>query len=144
MTALPKKRYTPEEYLAIDRQAPFKSEYHAGEIFAMAGASERHNLIRVNLAAALVSQLRGGPCRPFAADMRVKIDPADLYVYPDVVVVCGERRYADDLRDVLLNPTVIVEVLRPATEGYKEEEKWRRRLSSYEQLESLQEYLLVS
>src|SRR5207253_9837935 len=98
MTALPKKRYTPEEYLAIDRQAPFKSEYRAGEIFAMAGASEEHNIITVNLAAALVSQLRGGPCRPFVADMRVRIGPADLYVYPDVAVVCGERRFADQQR----------------------------------------------
>jgi len=140
MTALPKKRYTPEEYLAIDRQAPFKSEYHAGEIFAMAGASEEHNIITVNLTVALGSQLRGGPCRPFAADMRVRVGPADLYAYPDVVVVCGERRYADEQRDVLLNPTVIIEVLSPGTEDYDRGDKF----TGYRYLDSLQEYLLVA
>ena len=140
MTALPKKRYTPEEYLAIDRQAPFKSEYHAGEIFAMAGASEEHNIITVNLTVALGSQLRGGSCRPFAADMRVRVGPADLYAYPDVVVVCGERRYADEQRDVLLNPTVIIEVLSPGTEDYDRGDKF----TGYRYLDSLQEYLLVA
>jgi Uma2 family endonuclease len=140
MPALPKIRYTPEEYLAIDRQAPFKSEYHAGEIFAMAGASEEHNIITINLTVALASQLRGGPCRPFAADMRVRVGPADLYAYPDVVVVCGERRFADEQRDVLLNPSVIVEVLSPGTEGYDRGDKF----AGYQHLESLQEYLLVA
>jgi Uma2 family endonuclease len=140
MTALPKIRYTPEEYLAIDRQAPFKSEYRAGEIFAMAGASEEHNIITVNVTVTLGSQLRGGPCRPFAADMRVRVGPADLYAYPDVVVVCGERRFADEQRDVLLNPTVIIEVLSPSTEDYDRGDKF----TGYRHLASLQEYLLVA
>jgi Uma2 family endonuclease len=140
MSASPKIHYTPEEYLAMERQAPFKSEYHAGEIFAMAGASEEHNIITINLTVALASQLRGGPCRPFAADMRVRVGPADLYAYPDVVVVCGERRFADEQRDVLLNPSVIVEVLSPGTEGYDRGDKF----AGYQHLESLQEYLLVA
>jgi Uma2 family endonuclease len=119
MPALPKiRRFTPEEYLAIDRAAPTKSEYHGGEIFAMAGASEQHNIITLNVATELRVQLRGGPCRPFSADMRVRIGTADLYAYPHVVVVCGERRFADDQRDVLLNPTAIIEVLAEGTEAY--------------------------
>jgi len=140
MPAMPKIRYTPEEYLAMEREAPFKSEYHAGEIFAMAGASEEHNMLTVNLTIALGSRLRGGPCRPFAADMRVRIGSADLYAYPDVVVVCGERRFADEQRDVLLNPAVIVEVLSRTTEEYDRGDKF----TGYQHLESLQEYLLVA
>lgn len=140
MSAAPKIRYTPEEYLAMERQAPFKSEYHAGEIFAMAGASVTHNIITLNVATQLRVQLRGGPCRPFAADMRVRVGPADLYAYPDVAVVCGERRFADEQRDVLLNPTVIVEVLSPGTEEYDRGDKF----AGYRHLESLQEYLLVA
>jgi Uma2 family endonuclease len=106
----------------------------------MAGASEEHNILTVNLTIALGSQLRGGPCRPFAADMRVRIGSADLYAYPDVVVVCGERRFADDQRDVLLNPIVIIEVLSPGTEDYDRGDKF----AGYQHLESLQEYLLVA
>ena len=140
MSTSPQICYTPEEYLALDRQASFKSEYYAGKIVAMAGTGEKHNIIRLNLAAALASQLRGGPCRPFVADMRVRIGPADLYVYPDVAVVCGERRFADQQRDVLLNPTVTVEVLSQGTEAYDRGDKF----TGYRQLESLQEYLLVA
>src|SRR5205085_5736773 len=118
MAALPKTFYTPEEYLALDRAAEFKSEYHAGEIFAMAGASEEHNVISLNVATEFRIRLRGGPCRPFSADMRVSLGEAELYAYPDVVVVCGERQFGDGRRDVLLNPTLIVEVLSPTTEAY--------------------------
>jgi Uma2 family endonuclease len=113
MSAAPKLRYTPQEYLEIDRAAEFKSEYFAGEIVAMAGARENHNIITVNLTTELRTRLRGGPCRPFSADMRVSAGAGGLYAYPDVVVVCGERRFADERRDVLLNPTVIFEVLSP-------------------------------
>jgi Uma2 family endonuclease len=140
MAALPKVVYTSEEYLALDRAAEFKSEYHAGEIFAMAGASEEHNIISLNVASELRVRLRGGRCRPFSADMRVSVGGADLYAYPDVVVVCGERQFADGRRDVLLNPTLIVEVLSPTTEAYDRGGKFE----GYRHLESLQEYLLIA
>ena len=91
MSALPKAIYTPEEYLALDREAEFKSEYHAGEIFAMASASENHDTITVNVTVSSGSQVRGGPCRLSTADMRVHLPEADRYTYPDVTVVCGER-----------------------------------------------------
>jgi Uma2 family endonuclease len=141
MPALPKiRRYTAEEYLAIDRAALTKSEYYAGEMFAMAGASEEHNIITVNLVVSLGLQLRGGPCRLFSADMRVRIGTADLYAHQDVVVVCGERRFADHQRDVLLNPTVIIEVLSEDTEAYDRGDKF----AGYRQAETLQEYLLIA
>jgi Uma2 family endonuclease len=140
MSSLPKLWYTPEQYLEMDRQAEFKSEYLAGQILAMAGASEEHNIITLNVTTDLRVQLRGGPCRPFSGDMRVSVGGADMYVYPDVVVVCGERQYADDRRDVLLNPTLIVEVLSPTTEAFDRGDKF----VGYRQSKSLQEYVLIA
>jgi Uma2 family endonuclease len=140
MAALPQSYYTPEEYLALDRAAEFKSEYHAGEIFAMAGGTEPHDTCIVNVTISLGSQLRGGPCRLFSADMRVHIPVADRYTYPDVTVVCGERQFADGRRDILLNPTLVVEVLSPSTEAHNRGDK----AQAYRQLASLQEYLLIA
>jgi len=138
MAPLLKAPYTPEQYLALDREAEFRSEYFAGEMLAMAGASEDHNTITLNVATELRVQLRGGPCRPFSVDMRVRA--GDLFAYPDVVVVCGERRFADDRRDVLLNPTAIVEVLSPSTEAYDRGTKFE----AYRGVQSLQEYVLIA
>ena len=87
MHALSKRKATPEEYLESERQAATKSEYLAGEIHALAGASERHNLIAINAAYLLVGQLKGRPCKTYSNDMRVKVDFSGLYTYPDVVVV---------------------------------------------------------
>lgn len=95
MQAQIKPTMTPEEYLRQERKAPFKSEYYAGEVFAMAGASPRHVLITTNTAASLVPQLKGRPCFVFTADLRVKVSAGRLYTYPDVVVVCGRPRYED-------------------------------------------------
>src|SRR5438094_8853924 len=101
----------------------------------MAGASENHDTITVNVTVSLGSQVRGGPCRLSTADMRVHLLEADRYTYPDVTVVCGERQFADGRRDVLLNPTLIVEVLSPTTEAYDRGEK----AAAYRRRESLQE-----
>src|SRR5215510_15498100 len=109
---------TPEEYLALERKAGYKSEYFAGEIFAMSGASEQHNLIVANVVATLHTQFRNRPCKVYASDMRVKVSPTSLYTYPDVVALCSEPRFDDDQKDTLLNPTVIIEVLSPSTEAY--------------------------
>ena len=118
MPTQPEAYFTPEEYLAMERKAETKSEYHAGRIYALAGASESHVLIASNLVVSLGAQLRGRPCRVYASDMRVKVTTFGMYTYPDVVVVCGQGRFEDTRRDTLLNPTVIVEVLSPSTEGY--------------------------
>ncbi|MBI3951849.1 MAG: Uma2 family endonuclease [Acidobacteria bacterium] len=140
MSAQPKVRLTPEEYLAIERKAEYKSEYYAGEMFAMAGASEAHNLIVLNVSAELRAQLRKRPCKVYLSDMRVKVNPTGLYTYPDVTVVCGEVRFEDDHRDTLLNPTAIVEVLSPSTEGYDR----GRKFEHYRKLDSLKEYVLIA
>src|SRR5712691_10212763 len=99
MSAAPKPYISPEQYLERERQAEAKSEYFAGEIFAMAGASEEHNIITVNLARELSSQLLERPCQVYGGDMKVRATE-ELYVYPDITVVCGERQFDDDEKDV--------------------------------------------
>ena len=136
----PKTFLTEEEYLAIERQAEFRSEYFAGEMFAMAGASRRRNRIVTNLVAALDNQLRARPCNVYANDMRVKARSTGLYTYPDVVITCGEESFADEENDVLLNPLVIIEVLSDSTEAYDRGKKFE----NYQSIASLTEYLLVS
>lgn len=140
MSSLPKPHFTPEAYLERERQAPYKSEYIGGEIFAMSGASREHNLITSNINRELSTQLRGRPCETYASDMRVQTGPRGQFFYPDVVAVCGEPRFRDEQVDTLLNPTVIVEVLSRSTEAFDRGEKF----IYYRRLDSLQEYLLVS
>ncbi len=140
MSALARPRYTVEEYLAGERRAEHRNEFLGGEIFAMAGASFRHNTIVANVVGELRERLRGGPCRPVASDQRVQVRATGLNTYPDVVVVCGEPEFTDDHLDTLLNPTLLVEVLSPSTEAYDRGEKF----AHYRRLESLTDYLLVS
>ena len=140
MSLQPKPRLTPEDYLAIERSADFKSEYFDGEIFAMTGASAAHNIIVINAVRELSLQLKKRPCKLYASDMRVKVDPTGLYTYPDLVVVCGKARLEDAHLDTLLNPTLIVEVLSDSTEAYDR----GRKFEHYRKLESLAEYVLIS
>jgi Uma2 family endonuclease len=140
MPSQAKARLTAEEYLAIERQASCKSEYLDGEMFAMAGASRRHNLIALNIGAELRTQLQQRPCEVYTSDMRVKISRTGLYTYPDVVVVCDEPRFEDTEVDTLLNPIVLVEVLSPSTADYDRGGKFEH----YRTLPSLQAYLLVA
>jgi Uma2 family endonuclease len=131
---------TEEEYLAIERRAEFRSEFHAGEMFAMAGASRRHNRIVTNLVSSLDGQLRERPCNVYSNDLRVKIPKTGLFTYPDVVVTYGEETFADDERDVLLDPLVLIEVLSDSTEAYDRGKKFEH----YQSIESLSTYILVS
>lgn len=149
MSAVPKQKLTVEEYLAIERAAEFKSEFCDGQMFplqgpggplGMAGAKYEHNLIKENLSFDLTRALRGGPCQSLSSDMRVRIDATGLHTYPDLLVVCGEPEFADDKRDTLLNPIVIVEVLSPSTEKYNRGAKFR----PYQKIPSLKEIVLVA
>jgi Uma2 family endonuclease len=140
MSTLPKSYITPEQYLEIDRQAERKSEYYDGEMFAMAGAAEAHNLIVTNLIATLYSQLRSKPCRIYPSDLRVRINPTGRYAYPDVTVVCGDSQFLDDRRDTLLNPTAIIEVLSPSTASFDRGFKF----DAYTAVPSLREYVLIA
>ena len=131
---------TPEEYLALERKADTKHEYLHGEIIAMSGASFAHNIITANITTALNNQLSESDCIVVASDMRVRTHPEASYFYPDVLVVCDQPRFEDSTFDILLNPSVLVEVLSPSTETYDRGEKFKH----YQQLTSLREYLLVS
>lgn len=132
--------YTAEAYLTLERAALYKSEFHDGQIFAMTGASREHNLITVNITAALHQQLKGRPCEAYINDMRVKAAMAHSYHYPDVAVVCGGAQFEDGHFDTLTNPTVLIEVLSPSTEAYDRGGKF----SNYRKIGSLQEYVLVA
>ena len=141
MTATAVQTYlTPEEYLTFERKATTKSEYLRGQIIAMSGASFAHNFITADIVTHLNIQLMGGECQVAASDMRVKAIQTESYFYPDVVVICGEPRAEDDNFDILLNPTLIVEVLSPSIEAYDRGEKFEH----YQQIVSLKEYILIS
>lgn len=140
MKPLAQPRYTPEQYLTLERKATHKSEYINSHIFAMAGASRQYNQITFNIAGELRVQLRGRPCVAYVSDMRVKVSSTGLYTYPDVVALCGEPCFEDTHRDTLLNPTVIVEILSDSTEAYDRGEKF----AHYRRLSSLAEYVLIA
>ncbi|MYA72137.1 Uma2 family endonuclease [Candidatus Poribacteria bacterium] len=137
--------FTPEEYITLERKAIpnaeiVRSEYMNGKIIGRSSSNWAHNLIAGNIVAELYTRLKSRECFVFANQMRVSIPSANSYFYPDVGVVCEEPRFEDDLFDILLNPIVVVEVLSPSTEAYDRGDKF----AHYRQLQSLQEYVLVS
>ena len=135
-----KCRLTPEEYLAIERRAEYKSEYYDGEMFALAGASEKHNLITLNIVSTIHAALKEKPCKAYASDMRVRVPVVGLYTYPDIAVVCGKAEFDDAIKDTLLNPVLIIEVLSESTEAYDRGKKFEY----YRMIPSLREYVLVA
>jgi Uma2 family endonuclease len=140
MASPPRRYYTPEEDLALERAAEYKSEYVGGEIFAMTGTSVDHNTIAGNILRLLGNQFQGRPCRVFMSDLRVQVAATGMYIYPDVIAVCGPLEFAGGQRDTLFNPTVIVEILSPSTELYDRGAKF----DHYARLPSLTEYVLVA
>jgi Uma2 family endonuclease len=138
MVANAQKKWTVEEYLAFERQSEERHEYFDGEIFAMSGASEQHIIITGNTFSSLLVQLRKRPCKVYPIDMRVKVSP-NKYMYPDISVICGEPQFEGTI-DMLVNPTLIIEVLSPSTEMYDRGKKFEY----YRTLPSLQEYLLIA
>jgi Uma2 family endonuclease len=132
--------YTAEDYLTLERSAPYKSEFHDGQIYAMTCASRKHNLITVNIAGELRSQLKKRPCEAYSNDLRVKAAETHSYYYPDIAVVCGIPQFEDAQLDTLLNPAVLIEVLSPSTEAYDRGGKF----AHYRKIATLREYLLVS
>lgn len=136
-----KPRYTPEEYLTLERAAEFRSEYLAGEIVATAGASLQHNRITTNVNWSLSTQLADRPCDSFATDMRVRVDAPNVhYTYPDVVALCEEPLFNDEHEDGLVNPSVLVEVLSRSTQGYDREGKF----ALYRRIERLTDYVVIA
>lgn len=132
-------RPTVDDYLAQDRAATTKSEYLAGEIIAMGGASSRHVLIATNTARELGNRLKPTQCQVYSSDLRVQADRGNAFHYPDVAVICGRPEYRDAHHDTVTNPIVIVEVLSRSTRNYDRGDKF----ASYRRLTSLRDYILI-
>jgi Uma2 family endonuclease len=141
MTALPKQRYTLEEYIELEKSSEERYEYFDGEVFAMAGGSINHGRIMRNIIRDLENKLAGGDCEVLPSDVRIKVPKAFPYRYPDVVVVCGELVVEKiQGQEMLVNPVLIVEVLSPTTEAYDHNAKF----IAYQSIESFREYLLIA
>jgi len=129
-----------KQYLEIERNAEIKSEFYQGETFAMAGASVNHNRIISNLVIEIGYKIKKTSCRIYSSDMRLKVQENGLYAYPDIMVTCDNEEYADEHKDTLLNPKLIIEVLSKSTESYDRGHKFEM----FRALISLNEYILVS
>ena len=141
MAVQKKLDYSVEDYLAIEREAvDGKHEYVAGNVFAMTGASFRHNLINTNLVRRIGNQLEKGPCMALANDMRVRIESADACTYPDFIALCEAPSFFDNRTDTITNPALIIEILSPSTEGYDRGGKF----ALYRHLPSLTQYALIA
>jgi Uma2 family endonuclease len=140
MTAQPKRYITEQEYIEFERASAIKHEYYDGHTYAMTGASISHNLIAGNTLASLHGQLRRKPCQIFSSDMRVKVRQTGLNTYPDLVIICGEPQFTDDVLDTLINPLVLIEILSPSTERYDRGMKFQ----NYRTIETLQDYILIA
>jgi Uma2 family endonuclease len=141
MSLQPIARLSFDEWLAAERERlEGRTEFVDGEVFAMAGGSREHNLITTNIVGELRAQFKGRPCCVYSGDLKVKVGAAEAGAYPDVMAICGEHRYLDDKRDVVTNPTLIVEVLSDSTEAYDRGDKF----ALYRGLPSLNAYLLVA
>ena len=135
--ALQKRRMTAAEFLAWDAKQTVKHEFVQGEVFAMAGGEDRNNSVTLNLVVALRQHLRGSPCRVYTSDVKLLVESADSYFYPDLMVTCSAADAADRL--IKREPMLVVEVLSPSTAAYDRGDKF----ASYRQLPSLAEYLLI-
>jgi Uma2 family endonuclease len=139
MSTLPKSFLTPEQYLEIERKAEFRSEYYNGEILAMSGGSRWHDRIAAQLTMLVQLHLRSKRCEVFTSNMRV-LTPTGLYTYPDLSVASGEPDFMDPHVDTLMNPTLLVEILSPSTEGYDR----GRKAEMYRAIPSLRDLLLIA
>jgi Uma2 family endonuclease len=140
MTALPKnKKYTPAEYLALEEKAETRSEYWNGEIIAMAGGNINHQQIVANVSRVLGNKLYG-KCRVFPSEMKVWVKKRNKFFYPDLTVICDKPNFYKTRRDTIDNPKMLIEVLSKSTASFDKAEKFL----SYQTLESLREYVLIS
>ena len=140
MSTQPITYLTLEQYLEIERNAEFRSEYINGEMFAMAGGTPNHAWIVANTLIRMGEQLRGANCGPRSSDLRLYSAKHKVVTYPDIVVTCGPDRLLDGRRDTLTDATVVVEVLSQSTKKYDHTEKFRY----YRSLQSFSEYLLLA
>lgn len=135
-----RSQLTAAEYLAWERKQPVKHEFFHGEVFAMAGGTPRHNALGVSMGAELRALLRSHGCSVLSSDQRLAFPPDARYVYPDVTVICGPPVFQPGTDDVIMNPTILVEVLSRSTEEYDRGLKW----AGYQRIDALADYLLVA
>lgn len=133
--------FSVENYLDFERIQTERHEFLDGIVFAMAGESPNHSTVCFNLNTIIGLQLRGKNCRGFSPNMKIATNEKGLYAYPDLAIICGQPTFYDNKKDVITNPTVIVEVLSPSTENYDRGEKFLRYTN---QIETLQNYILIS
>ncbi len=137
---VPRHRYTLEDYLGVEEMSAVRHEYLNGEIFAMAGGTPEHAALAAAVLVLLGRKLEGPPCRPYSADLRIRVLETGLATYADASVICGEPTRDPASPTHVTNPTVIVEVLSPSTEDYDRGEKREH----YQRIASLQHYVLVA
>jgi Uma2 family endonuclease len=139
MSAIPVPKLSVEEYLAVDRAAEIKSEYHDGEVYPRIAASWEHGRLAANTMYLLTLTLRGKPCQVSDSSVRVRVTPTK-FVYPDVFIVCGKPAFSDEIQDTVTNPKVIVEILSQSTAGYD----YGSKFAFYRRLPSFEEYVLIA
>ena len=140
MSVAPRLRLSPDEFLAWELRQEERHEYHRGEVFAMAGGTERHARLITNALLTLSAALDGRDCVVYTDALGLRVEAEDLFTYPDLSVVCGEARFYDAKRTRLLNPTALIEVLSPSTAEYDRTTKAR----FYRQIPELRAYVLIS
>ncbi len=131
--------YTAAEYLAMEKESDTKHEFFQGEIFAMAGAGGKHNVISKNVLGELYISLKGKRCQPYGSDLRIHIPQNTLYTYPDISIFCGDFISSQEDDDTVILPTVLIEILSPSTKNYDRGGKFKL----YRDIPSLKEYILI-
>ena len=141
MSALLGRTFTQEEYAMLEEKAPYKSQYVAGEIYAMSGVQPWHDRIAQNLSGMFYVRCRRRSCETFSSDVKVRVKTGELWTYPDLSALCGPPDFDRSARPCsLLNPQAIFEVLSPSTEGFDRGDKFER----YKRIETLTDYVLVA
>jgi Uma2 family endonuclease len=140
MSASAQPRLSEEQYLEIERKAEFRHQFYDGIMYPMSGGPFTRALLIAALSREFGNAFKKRPCHVATSDLRVRVSDGGLYTYPDVVVVCGDISFADDRKDTVTNPTLLIEVLSPSTEAYDRGFKTEQ----YRKIESLREYVLVS
>jgi Uma2 family endonuclease len=139
LMAYGKKLLTEQEYLQFEKESEQKHEFFRGEIFALAGAGNRHNIIFKNVYLELGTALKGKPCQPYGSDLRIKIPENTLYTYPDISVICQELSTSSDESDSVIEPSIIIEILSESTQNYDRGAKFKL----YRDIPTLQEYIMI-
>jgi Uma2 family endonuclease len=141
MSTAPVLKYSIAEYLENEEKSLEKHEFYQGEVFAMAGASIPHNQVVRNALSKIDGHIKeGGKCQIFPGDLKVHVEINSLFTYPNLSIVCGKIETLENHKDIITNPTVLIEVLSPTTHDYDRGGKFKL----YRDIPSLKEYILIS